>query len=647
MKNIFTLTSSIIAIATMALTMTPEVAQASTFQLTPEKNLITEAWQQNPKKYGQATSPEECITGSGCAQTFENAVITWSENTGVQVLNEAKYVVAYTQAGGLKTLGVLESGSWNHSYCGASVTTKNRKNHNRWLVVLEDGKGTMGTAIDLNSEAGKKWKSERADTQKCFPTSEVKNHDWAENESFQRIVGEYADTIPVTLGKLKEPLHAIDDTLAIQRHEYGSIMFNKSTGQTVPIENAALDHYLNNRSEYGLPIRGQMNSDFDSSLGLHKPSIITWFASDANNEKSLWAQDGSLYTMELKNNHGGSKQSQSNQVRVSSATNSRPGVANLPEALAQSSIPHYVETLKSVDLGQAIDEIHPVVDEKPVDKTYYVQNYSKGYTVLFSEGEDQVGVMPTVAFKLALEKNVLVGTDILTTEFISGDGDKAPEMLTYFTRRGFLACGVGGSKSGFALRLADDQKTLVQTDWELAETASRGCAPSLTQSERPVEIPQELMQRESSETGPVDTTVDWSRGHAARRQQALYFFDNNTKERWIVAADSNGTPLPGARAFKTTLFDAGYTGPSYDLAFGNDEFKEWIGHWGYPSYTDMSLLGVPIAEEKIDFVDGAKILSQEFESGTLSFNFSTREYSINWNENGLAKKAWYDALNIK
>ena len=103
---------------------------------------------------------------------------------------------------------------------------------------------------------------------------------------------------------------------------YGSIMFNKSTGQTVPIENAALDHYLNNRSEYGLPIRGQMNSDFDSSLGLHKPSIITWFASDANNEKSLWAQDGSLYTMELKNNHGGSKQSQSNQVRVSSATNS-------------------------------------------------------------------------------------------------------------------------------------------------------------------------------------------------------------------------------------------------------------------------------------------------------------------------------------
>lgn len=185
-KHTFLASASAALAATASLGLTP-AASATDIYMNP-KAAITQQWQKNSATYGQPLSKEICVTGTGCAQQVENAVITWSRNTGVKVLSGAERAQAYVDAGGVKTLGALESDAWNNSFCGPSVTTFNGSNSSRWLLVVDEGKASVGSKIDLNSDAGKKWLAERGQTKQCFdavaetpaPNTDPIDIDWSQ-----------------------------------------------------------------------------------------------------------------------------------------------------------------------------------------------------------------------------------------------------------------------------------------------------------------------------------------------------------------------------------------------------------------------------------------------------------------------------------
>ncbi|MDO4917398.1 MAG: hypothetical protein Q3974_07265 [Rothia sp. (in: high G+C Gram-positive bacteria)] len=153
--------------AAMLLGATPGVAQATTSSIPMNPNAgITKLWKTNTAKYGQPVSKENCVPGKGCEQVFENSVITWNTRTGVKALTGADRVAAYVKAGGIGTVGALESDAWNNTFCGPVVSTWDGAT--RHLVIVAAGKGTAGSSIDLNSATGKDWLANRGKTGKCF-----------------------------------------------------------------------------------------------------------------------------------------------------------------------------------------------------------------------------------------------------------------------------------------------------------------------------------------------------------------------------------------------------------------------------------------------------------------------------------------------
>ena len=173
--------------ATFLMSLAPGAAQAaesSTIYMNPNAG-ITKLWKTDPAKYGNPVSPEKCVKGKGCEQVFEKSVITWNSRNGVKALTGAERAQAFEKAGGIATVGALEGDAWNNSYCGPSVTTFDGKT--RHLVVVGGDKATIGSSIDLNSDAGKQWLKERATTKECFgsapdatdPADPTVNLDWS------------------------------------------------------------------------------------------------------------------------------------------------------------------------------------------------------------------------------------------------------------------------------------------------------------------------------------------------------------------------------------------------------------------------------------------------------------------------------------
>ncbi|MDO4917399.1 MAG: hypothetical protein Q3974_07270 [Rothia sp. (in: high G+C Gram-positive bacteria)] len=159
--------------AVILMGLTPGLAQATpttSIPMNPNAG-ITKLWQKNPDLYGKPVYPEKCVTGKGCEQVFEKAVLTWNSRNGVKALTGAAKVAAFEKAGGVATVGALEGDSWNNTFCGPVVTTWDGKT--RHLVVVGDSKATAGSSIDLNSSAGKDWLATRSATNACFPAEEA------------------------------------------------------------------------------------------------------------------------------------------------------------------------------------------------------------------------------------------------------------------------------------------------------------------------------------------------------------------------------------------------------------------------------------------------------------------------------------------
>lgn len=149
--------------ATMLLSAAPGVANAATLNT---QTAIGKYVQAHQGDLGNPVTDEQKFANGASVQEFEHGLVTYSQRTGTRTLTNAQEIQAFKNAGGVEKFGALESGSWNNTFCGQSVTTFDGKT--RWMVVV-DAKTQPSSSVDLNSAEGNQWKNDRVKTNACFP----------------------------------------------------------------------------------------------------------------------------------------------------------------------------------------------------------------------------------------------------------------------------------------------------------------------------------------------------------------------------------------------------------------------------------------------------------------------------------------------
>lgn len=149
--------------ATMLLSAAPGVANAATINAS---TAIGKYGQAHQGELGNPVTDEQKFANGASAQEFERGLVTYSQRTGTRTLTNAQEIQVFKNAGGVEKFGALESGSWNNTFCGQSVTTFDGKT--RWMVVV-DAKTQPSSSVDLNSAEGNQWKKDRVKTNACFP----------------------------------------------------------------------------------------------------------------------------------------------------------------------------------------------------------------------------------------------------------------------------------------------------------------------------------------------------------------------------------------------------------------------------------------------------------------------------------------------
>lgn len=668
MKNTYTITTSALALATLAMTITPGTAQAATFRQNPDAG-ITKVWQQNPGKYGQPTSNEECVTGAGCAQTFENAVITWSRTTGVKVLNGAERAAAYKEAGGIAVLGALESDAWNHSFCGTSVTTYNGKNQSRWLVVLEDGKSTAGKALDLNSEAGKKWKAERDQTRECFDTTgdnPAPVEDPKPTPVAEEVPQKYVDEVNSLaegyknelLGEVTSPLKKEADQLWVQRHEHASIVYNARDGKVELIETAALDYALQHLDQFGLPTHSFMDGTGEYTY------ILTTFTKDNLHQYQFRVQNYKrlVYAPYTATAAEPNNFKWSSPVVIGDFTNPRPAPApqptpqpTTPEGYVKPTVPVTPNNPKDAtksDIENAALTIDKLVSSttgftpsQPAGEVthrsgvYYTQDFGNNISAIYNAEQNKAIWMNTDAVTEYLSDAKSYGSYLWYNDITTENGAttiqavvmRVSELKQNYEDDGSILWTDPTSHAMFYLPLS--------LDWNNgAYMMYHGQNPELLSG-----FPDEVTGRVYDANLPVDTTFDWSQAVFLKLPGVLWA-DDAEGNHWYIQATADGKPLPGAKPVQANMLlesEALSDRPRFsaygDWAFG-DEYK---------MYNNMSMLGAPVSEavEGVD-ANGDAYLQQEFEGGTATWYKGTEFVNASLNERGEAKKAWYDSLNL-
>ena len=127
---------------------------------------INDFWLNHLDDLGVVLTAEQCYSNGSCEQGFENGLVTWNARNGVHVLTDPSEIYVFLAAGGVEKFGALESDSWNHSYCGQSVTTYDGTN--RWLIIVSPFSANAGSFINLDSPEAIQWKAERISTGGCF-----------------------------------------------------------------------------------------------------------------------------------------------------------------------------------------------------------------------------------------------------------------------------------------------------------------------------------------------------------------------------------------------------------------------------------------------------------------------------------------------
>ncbi len=668
MKNTYTITTSALALATLAMTLTPGAAQAATFRQNPDAG-ITKVWQQNPEKYGQPTSNEECVTGSGCAQSFENAVITWSRTTGVKVLNGAERAAAYKEAGGIAALGALESDAWNHSYCGTSVTTFNGKNQSRWLVVLEDDKGTAGTALDLNSEEGRKWKAERDQTRECFDTAAENPAPVEEPKptpATEVVPQKYIDRVNSLaksyerdlLGKVTSPLKKEADQLWVQRHEYASIVYNARDQKVVLVENATLDYALQHLDQFGLPVNEIIYREEDG-----REFIRTTFQTDELHRFQFRIRNQSelVYVPYTATVEEPWNFKSSAPIFVASFTDSRPAPTpppvpqpTIPEGYQKPTIPitpnNPKDTTKS-DLENAAITIDKLVasttefsPSQPVGEVthrggvYYTQDFGNNISAIYSSEQNKAIWMNTDAVTEYLTKPGVYGSYLWLNQITVADGQPTIQAVTMQNSE----LKYNWEDDGSLLYSAAESKALfylpVSLDWiNGAYAMYHGQNPTLVNG-----FPDHVTGRVYDENLPVDTTYDWSNAQFIELPRVLRIQADG--KDWYIKATVDGKPLPGAKPVASNMLLESYLNSDRPRLAN---YADWAFGGDYQMYNNLSMLGAPVGEE-VEYTDeqGMTTVTQEFEGGTATWYKGTEFLGASLNEVGEAKKAWYDSLGI-
>lgn len=149
--------------ATLLLSVAPGVANAATVNA---NTAIGKYGQAHQGELGKPLTDEQKFANGASAQEFEHGLVTYSQRTGTRTLTNAQEIQAFKNAGGVEKFGALESGSWNNTFCGQSVTTFDGKT--RWMVVV-DAKTQPSSSVDLNSAEGNQWKTDRTKSFACFP----------------------------------------------------------------------------------------------------------------------------------------------------------------------------------------------------------------------------------------------------------------------------------------------------------------------------------------------------------------------------------------------------------------------------------------------------------------------------------------------
>lgn len=582
-KNTFFASATAALAAASSLGLMP-AASAADIYMNPNA-AITKQWQKNSATYGKPLAKEVCVTGAGCAQQFENAVITWSRNTGVKVLSGAERAQAYVDAGGVKTLGALESDAWNNSFCGPSVTTFNGSNSSRWLLVVDEGKASVGSKIDLNSDAGKKWLAERAQTKQCFDAV-------AETPT-------PTQTDSVVTSAPEMIIDGVDWTHSMTNRGQQSRWLVRE-GKTYVIATDDETNILPSATAYEVPWMGVASNATEL---WQNPSPSVEFTAGSNNQfaiigypvaDAVW--DGDTAVQEFK-------------YGTVSWTQGKEPTVRLNVEGAQ----------RLIDL----ETYFPDIKLEKKDNRFYVAERQYGYE---NKGFSEYYVFDTQSGNMAHLSHAMYENYMASPEKFGAIDSSFTNPNNSYHSASFklndsqsISMVDAGTSAFYTVFYTVETTTTAADGTQHTETSGKHMASTW--------VPQD------------PATVDWSQAYYEPRQGALVYTDELSV--LIVKANADGTaPAEGAPVYRSHLLGAQ---KSLQTIGTWTQYAEWAnGYWGGEA-TDATALGLPIADPVLTNKDGVSYETQQFEGGTITWRMLSEDYAnvdqatITLNEIGQAR----------
>lgn len=349
---------------------------------------------------------------------------------------------------------------------------------------------------------------------------------------------------------------------------------------------------------------------------------------------------------------------QANQWRSNRLVNNKcfadPAVGELPQTPAEPLEPASKE--KPSDAAQAaaakIAELKANTSQikvgeaqsqlTKVSEDLYTQNFPDNISVIYSYRQNLAIWINSNALQAYLKDPQRYGQFLYNNEFRPNEASGKIDLVAQFSHQEDMSSCTSPQKAdayGYGLYSASGADAVFKHYYQL-ESQGDGCVsyhgemPSLVGT-----FPASLMDRPDDPQGAVDNSKDWSQAEFIELQQVLELQDKESGLVYYIMATPEGTPLPGAKPIESSLLEQ--SSKNADRPRFSD-YGSWAYGGAYNIYSDITMLGAPIAEEvRSSPSSGLVTVSQDFEGGKLIWEEGSKTVKVKLNAVGQAKKDWY------
>ncbi len=280
---------------------------------------------------------------------------------------------------------------------------------------------------------------------------------------------------------------------------------------------------------------------------------------------------------------------------------------------------------------------------REVTEDLVAQDFGNNVSGLYSKAQDRALLVNTNALKVYLTKPAAYGSYLYMNEFVENRATGATELRALFYNTAATQCSTPETwdDHGYALYATADGKAVMSQYYVQFDDFGTCINYESQVTASPVSWAEGMLDRTPQGT-EIDATYDWASAKFIPLQQVLELRLDANKVVYIKA-DEAGKPLAGAKPVESSaltqalnLADRGRFSSYNDWATG--------GNWNI--WSEMTMLGAPVAAATESTANGTTIVTQAFEGGTLVWTKGTPYMNAELNELGQAKLAWYKGLGI-